>query len=154
MADVQGQFFWKRLLGTTAPGPALFVRVIVGWVFLSEGVQKFLFSEALGVGRFIKIGIPSPAFTAPFVGVVEIVAGALLVIGLLTRLDAVALLIDIAVAIVSTKIPMLVHKGFWSAMHEARTDLAMAFSLVFLLWSGGGIWSIDERLKRTRHGAP
>lgn len=69
---------WKRLLGTTAPGPALFVRVIVGWIFLSEGIQKFLFPDALGVGRFIKIGIPSPLFTAPFVGVVEIVAGALL----------------------------------------------------------------------------
>jgi len=60
------------------------------------------------------------------------------------------LLIDIAVAIASTKIPMLIHKGFWAAMHEARTDLAMAFGLVFLLWSGGGPWSLDERLVRRR----
>jgi len=140
----------SRFLDTSAPGPALFVRVIVGWVFLSEGIQKFLFPSALGVGRFIKIGIPSPAFTAPFVGVVEIVAGSLIVFGLLTRLAAIALLIDIGVAIVSTKIPMLVKKGFWPAMHEARTDLSMAFCLVFLLWSGGGIWSVDERLRR-RH---
>ena len=141
---------WKRLLATTAPGPALFVRVIVGWIFLSEGIQKFLFPDALGIGRFVKIGIPAPAFTAPFVGVVEIVAGALLVVGLLTRLCALMLLIDIAVAIASTKIPMLIHKGFWAAMHEARTDLAMAFGLVFLLWSGGGPWSLDERLVRRR----
>ncbi|HZL21079.1 MAG TPA: DoxX family protein [Polyangia bacterium] len=137
-----------RLLDTSAPGPALFVRVIVGWVFLSEGIQKFLFPGTLGVGRFIKIGIPSPAFTAPFVGVVEIVAGTLIAFGFLTRLAAIALLIDIAVAIARTKVPMLVQKGFWSTMHEARTDLAMAFCLVFLLWSGGGIWSVDERLLR------
>jgi putative oxidoreductase len=138
----------SRLLDTSAPGPALFVRVIVGWVFLSEGIQKFLFPVALGVGRFVKIGIPSPAFTAPFVGIVEIVAGTLIVFGLVTRFAAIALLIDIAVAIASTKIPMLAQKGFWPAMHEARTDLAMAFCLVFLVWSGGGTWSVDERLRR------
>jgi putative oxidoreductase len=141
------------LLDTSAPGPALFVRAIVGWVFLSEGVQKFLFPGALGVGRFMKIGIPSPTFAAPFVGVVEIVAGALMVFGLLTRLAAIALLIDIAVAIASTKIPMLVQKGFWPTVHEARTDLAMASCLVFLLWSGGGVWSVDERLRRTRRSS-
>jgi putative oxidoreductase len=139
---------FSRLLDTNAPGPAIFVRAIVGWVFLSEGIQKFLFPGALGVGRFMKIGIPSPAFTAPFVGFVEILAGTLIVFGLLTRLAAIALLVDIAVAIASTKIPMLVQKGFWPTMHEARTDLAMAFCLVFLLWSGGGIWSVDERLQR------
>jgi putative oxidoreductase len=139
---------FSRLLDTNAPGPALFVRVIVGWIFLSEGIQKFLFPDALGIGRFIKIGIPSPAFAAPFVGVVEIVAGSLIVLGLLTRLAAIALLIDIAVAMVSTKIPMLVQKGFWPTMHEARTDLSMVFCLVFLLWSGGGVWSADEFLRR------
>ena len=140
--------FWNRLLGTTAPGPALFVRVIVGWIFLSEGIQKFLFPDALGVGRFFKIGIPAPDLTAPFVGVVEIVAGTLLIVGLVTRFASLALLIDIAVAIASTKTPMLAQKGFWPTMHEARTDLAMAFSLVFLLWCGGGMWSIDRRLIR------
>jgi uncharacterized membrane protein YphA (DoxX/SURF4 family) len=123
-------------------------------VFLSEGIQKFIFPDALGVGRFMKIGIPYPVFTAPFVGGVELVAGTLMVFGLLTRLAAIALLIDIAVAIASTKIPMLVQKGFWTTMHEARTDLAMAFCLVFLLWSGGGIWSVDERLRRTRRVLP
>jgi uncharacterized membrane protein YphA (DoxX/SURF4 family) len=145
---MQSEPLLKRVLRTTAPGPTLFIRLVVGWVFLSEGIQKFLFPAALGVGRFVKIGIPSPAFAAPFVGVVEIVFGALIMLGLLTRLGAAVLLVDIAVAIVSTKIPMLAEKGFWSAMHEARTDLAMAFSLVFLLWCGGGPWSVDERLMR------
>src|SRR5713101_4907192 len=75
----------------------MLIRVMVGWVFLSEGIQKFLFPDSLGVGRFLKIGIPSPQVMAPFVGVVEIVCGTLLLMGFLTRLATVPLLIDIAV---------------------------------------------------------
>src|SRR5438094_2633882 len=82
----------------------LLIRVLVGWVFLSEGIQKFLFPDSLGIGRFVKIGIPWPQIMAPFVDVVEIVCGTLLLIGLLTRLATVPLLIDIAVALYSTKI--------------------------------------------------
>src|SRR5271165_7604884 len=85
----------------------LLIRVLVGWVFVSEGIQKFLFPAQLGVGRFEKIGIPSPHFMAPFVGTVEILCGTLLLAGLFTRLAAVPLLIDMAVAIATTKIPML-----------------------------------------------
>src|SRR3982751_6463236 len=102
--------------------PNRLIRMLVGVVFLSEGVQKFLFSDALGVGRFVKIGIPIPHFSAPLVGVVEIVGGALLLVGFLTRLASVALLIDITVAIATTKVPMLLAKGFWATAHEARTD--------------------------------
>ena len=76
----------------------LLIRILVGWVFLSEGIQKFLFPDSLGVGRFVKIGIPWPQVMAPFVGGVEIVCGSLLLIGLVTRLATVPLLIDIAVA--------------------------------------------------------
>jgi putative oxidoreductase len=112
---------WLR---TTAPPATILIRLLVGAVFLSEGIQKFLFPAALGVGRFIKIGIPYPQFFAPFVGVVEIVCGTLLMIGLLTRLATIPLLIDIVVAIVTTKIPMLYKTGFWSMAHEARTDTA------------------------------
>src|SRR3984893_15052864 len=85
----------------------LLIRVLVGWVFLSEGVQKFLFPDALGVGRFVKIGIPWPQVMAPFVGIVEIVCGALLLIGLITRLASIPLLIDICAALYSTKIVSL-----------------------------------------------
>ena len=46
----------------------LLIRILVGWVFLSEGIQKFLFPDSLGVGRFVKIGIPWPQVMAPFVG--------------------------------------------------------------------------------------
>ena len=124
------------------------IRILVGWVFLSEGIQKFLFPAALGAGRFVKIGIPWPQFMAPFVGVVEIVSGALLLIGLLTRLAAIPLLIDICVALYSTKIISIAKNGLWSTLHEARTDVSMLLGLVFLLIVGGGSLAVDARIRR------
>ena len=94
-------------MSTNAPAATILIRLIVGLVFLSEGIQKFIYPAELGVGRFTKIGIPAPEFFAPFVGVVEIVCGSLLIIGLMTRLAAVPLIIDMLVAIASTKIPIL-----------------------------------------------
>jgi uncharacterized membrane protein YphA (DoxX/SURF4 family) len=125
------------------PLPLVLIRLIVGCVFLSEGIQKFLFSEALGAGRFIKIGIPSPEIMAPFVGVVEIVCGLLVLAGLVTRLAAIPLIIDMVVAISTTKIPMLMEKGFWAMAHEARVDWSMLLGSVFLLLVGPGRWSLD-----------
>lgn len=122
------------------------IRLVVGAVFLSEGVQKFLFPNDLGVGRFLKIGIPAPQVMAPFVGVIEIVCGALILLGLFTRLAAVPLVIDMLVAISTTKIPILLASGFWAMAHEARTDYAMLLGLIFLLIVGAGRWSIDRRL--------
>lgn len=136
----------SRALRSNAPAATLLVRLMVGWVFLSEGTQKFLFPTALGVGRFVKIGIPAPQFFAPFVGAVEIICGTLLIIGLLTRLAAIPLLIDIAVAIITTKIPMLAKTGFWAAMHEARTDYCMWLGSLFILMVGAGSLSLDARL--------
>jgi putative oxidoreductase len=106
---------------------------MVGSVFLSEGIQKFLFSEQLGVGRFTKIGIPLPQIMAPFVGFVEIACGGLILLGISTRLAAIPLLVDISVAILSTKVPILLHEGFWKMAHEARTDWSMLLGLLFLL---------------------
>jgi len=125
------------------------IRILVGWVFLSEGIQKFLFPEALGVGRFVKIGIPWPQVMAPFVGVVEIVCGGLILLGLVTRLATVLLLIDILVALYSTKIVTFAKNGFWGTLHEARTDMSMLLGSIFLLMVGGGAWSLDERQTKT-----
>lgn len=136
----------RRSLETKAPAATVLVRLLVGCVFLSEGIQKFLFPAALGVGRFVKIGIPAPEFLGPFVGVVEIVCGALVIVGLLTRLAAVPLLIDITVAILTTKVPMLAKSGFWATVHEARTDFCMLLGLLFLLWVGAGPASVDARV--------
>ncbi len=119
-------------------------------MFLSEGIQKFLFPASLGVGRFVKIGIPHPSLMAPFVGAFEIACGACLIIGLLTRLAAIPLLVDISVAIATTKVPMLRHQGFWPAAHEARTDFCMLLGLLFLLIVGAGPISFDQARTRRR----
>jgi putative oxidoreductase len=124
---------------------ALLLRILVGSVFLTEGIQKFLFPAALGYGRFEKIGIPYPHITAPFVGVVEIACGILLLVGLATRFATLPLLIDISVAIASTKVPMLLHQGFWPAMHESRVDFCMLLGLIAILCIGGGRISCDAK---------
>jgi uncharacterized membrane protein YphA (DoxX/SURF4 family) len=150
----------RRLLKTNAPAATVLMRLMVGGVFLVEGILKFLYPGELGAGRFAKIGIPSPEVMGPFVGGIEIVGGALVIIGLLTRFAAIPLLIDISVALVSTKMPILLGQGFWgfsltklprygllSMLHEARTDLCMWLGLVFLLMVGAGRkWSLDARL--------
>src|SRR5688572_11635618 len=103
---------FQRILATSAPASVILIRIIVGGVFLTEGIQKFLFPAEVGAGRFAKIGIPSPDVIAPFVGVVETLCGALIILGLLTRLAAIPLIINMLVAILSTKIPILLGHGF------------------------------------------
>jgi putative oxidoreductase len=137
---------FRDVIATTAPRSVILIRLIVGAVFLSEGIQKFLYSAELGAGRFVKIGIPFPHVMGPFVGVIEIVCGALILLGLLTRLAAIPLIINMLVAITSTKIPILLRNGFWDMAHESRTDFAMLLGSIFLLITGAGLWSIDARL--------
>src|SRR6058998_1919445 len=103
----------RELFITDAPAATVLVRVMTGAVFLSEGIQKFLFPADLAAGRFAKIGIPAPEIMAPFVGVIEIVCGALIIIGLLSRLATIPLIIDMLVAISTTKIPILLGHGYW-----------------------------------------
>ena len=147
MENKTGNFTLNKIIKTNIHSSVILVRFIIGFVFLSEGIQKFLYPEALGIGRFIKIGIPAPSFFAPFDGIFEIVCGAFLIFGLLTRLAAIPMIINIAVAIISTKIPMLINKGFWSMAHEARTDFSMLFGLIFLLIVGAGNISLDRMIK-------
>jgi uncharacterized membrane protein YphA (DoxX/SURF4 family) len=129
-------------------------------VFLSEGIQKFIFATELGAGRFSHIGIPAPEVMGPFVGVVEIVAGVLILLGLLTRPAALVLLVNISVAILSTKIPILLghgfwvftlpklqRYGFWSMAHEVRTDFCMCLGCLFLAIVGAGTLSVDGWLE-------
>jgi len=125
------------------PASIILIRLIVGLVFFSEGIQKFLFPDSLGIGRFIKIGIPAPNFFAPFVGVVEIVFGFLILVGLFTRIASIPLIINISVAIITTKIPILINEGIWKMAHEARTDFSMLLGSIFLLIVGAGKISLD-----------
>jgi uncharacterized membrane protein YphA (DoxX/SURF4 family) len=138
----------SRLAGSTAPAATVLVRLAVGLVFLSEGIQKFLFPEALGVGRFTRIGLPAPDVLAPFVGIVEIACGALVLAGLATRLASLALCVDMLVALATTKVPILLERGFWAMAHESRTDLAMLCGAGFLLVAGAGPLALDARIAR------
>ncbi len=122
------------------------IRLAVGLIFLTQGILKFS-DPNMGVVRFTRIGFPHPSFTAHFVGVFEIICGALVLIGLFTRWAAIPLLIIISTAIASTKIPELfrTNQGFWYMVSDARTDFAMVCCLIFLIASGAGSWSIDAR---------
>jgi putative oxidoreductase len=152
---------FERIISTTAPPAVLLIRLIAGPVFLSEGIQKFLYPDENGVGRFAKIGIPLPEVTAPFVGVVEIVCGALLIVGLLTRLASLPLIAIMLSAIISTKLPILLGYGFWGfslrnvpyygiwgMAHEMRTDWAMLLGSIFLFIVGAGSLSLDAAFAR------
>lgn len=145
----------QKLMQTNAPAATWIVRWLVGLVFFLEGMKKFLFVAQWGAGRFTRIGIPHPQFFGPFVGSIEIICGFLLLVGLLTRFASIALIIDISVAILSTKVPILMKQGWWPAEAEARTDYSMLMGLLFLLIVGAGAWSLDARLatSRKRSGA-
>jgi putative oxidoreductase len=156
----------NRILNTGDDSSVLLIRLLVGLVvFFPEGLQKLLFPAILGAGRFASIGIPWPQVMGPFVGVVETICGALVILGLLTRLAVIPLIVVMIVAIVSTKIPILLgHKflifnlphlnryGFWSMLHEARADFCMLLGCLYLLIVGSGGCSLDVRLRRRRVG--
>ena len=152
-------WLFERISNANAQASVIFIRILVGAIFLTEGIQKFLFPAEVGAGRFAKIGIPGAAVVGPFVGIVEIVFGTLILFGLLTRLAAIPLIINMIVAIISTKIPILLghgfwgfslrqlpHYGFWGMAHEARVDFSMLLGSVFLLIVGAGRLSLDKSL--------
>jgi uncharacterized membrane protein YphA (DoxX/SURF4 family) len=139
--------------GGSAPPATLLIRLAVGAVFFASGAIKFLYPNQ-GVGRFTKLGIPAPEVMANFVGVVEIAAGLLLAVGLLTRLAAIPLVVDMLVAIGTSKLPMLFGPGpepvaaapkvgLWAFAYQARLDSTMLLSCLFLLVAGAGAWSLD-----------
>ena len=146
----------KTIMDTRAPATTILIRLLVGWVFVSEGIGKFLYPAEQGAGRFEKIPmVPAPHLMGPFVGGVEVVFGTLILIGFLTRIAAIPLLIDMSVALLSTKLPILwghsygipklAHYNLWGMLHEARTDFSMWLGLLFLLVVGSGAWSLDAK---------
>lgn len=150
----------RRLLRSSAPGAVALIRLAVAVVFVSEGIQKFVYPAALGAGRFAKIGIPAPEVMGTFIAVIEIGCGTLVLVGLFTRIAALLLVADMTVAILSTKIPILIGHGYWrfaapagktglwAMLHEARTDLSMWLGCLFLLVVGAGASSLDARVVR------
>lgn len=139
---------WK-IIRTDNSKTTILIRLMVGAVFFSEGIQKFLFPDIRGTGRFEKIGLPSPELLGPFVGTFEIVCGALVLLGLVTRLASIPLIIIMLVAIATTKTEVLANEGFWAMLHGSRTDWSMLLGSIFLLIRGGGAFSIDQSLQNS-----
>src|SRR5579862_6371837 len=138
----------------------LLVRLAVGSVFVSSGLVKFLF-ENQGPGRFAKLGLPFPHELAAFVGITEILCGTLILLGLFVRLAALPLVIDMVVAIVTSKLPLLFgagpepigappKTGFWAFAYQARLDITMLLACTFLVVAGAGLLSLDGWLSRRR----
>lgn len=153
------------LLGADGHPAILLIRTSVGAVFISEGVQKFLYPGELGVGRFVKIGFANAEAIAPVVASFEIACGVLVLCGLLTRFAALPLVAIMLTAMITTKLPILLGRdvgpfrvramddyGFWPMAHESRTDWAMLLGAVFLVIAGAGKWSLDAWLTRRVRG--
>lgn len=145
------------MLSTRAPAAVALIRLYVGLVFLCEGILKFLRPGSLGTGRFDKAGIPAPAFFSTLDGIFEIACGALILLGLLTRLATAPMIVDMLGALLITKLPIFWGRaplfrgehGWWDFIHESRVDLAQLCGSLFLLVVGGGALSVDARLARS-----
>jgi putative oxidoreductase len=150
---------WLMTPSVEGPKSTLLLRLMAGGVFFWEGLLKFVYVNQ-GVGRFAKLGIPFPHFTATFIAYLEIVGGLMLLSGLMTRLIAIPFVGEMIVAILSTKISLYLgtsplplppappKMGFWAVLHEIRSEYAQIITVIFLLVNGPGKWSLDALLLR------
>jgi len=150
---------WLATPPTDGPKSIFLLRLMAGGVFLWEGILKFVYINQ-GFGRFVKLGMPLPHFTADFVASLEIVGGVLLLSGFLTRLISIPFLIEMIVAMLSTKISLYLGTsplplppsppriGIWAVLHEVRSEYAQLLTVFFLMINGPGRWSLDAMLHR------
>lgn len=153
----------EKLFASNAPSQAALIRLMVGAVFFFEGIQKFVYADDRGAGRFAKIGLPIPEVLGPVVGFFELSCGALVLLGLFTRLAVLPLITTMLVAIVTTKLPILLGEAYWGLhlrelprytflefAHEARTDASMLLASIFLLSIGSDRLTLDAWFDRRR----
>ena len=125
-------------------------RLSVGLLFLSTGWGKVHSLDKV-TAFFVKLGIPAPGLNAVVVGYSELICGALLIVGLFTRLATLPLLVSMVVAILTAKLPDI-HGLFDLVGADEFTYLCV---LVMLLIMGPGLLSLDEvLLRRVLRGEP
>jgi len=147
-------FEWFQHPPVTGQSSIIIIRLMAGTVFFFEGILKFLYANQ-GVGRFTKLGFPFPETTAHIIATGEIIGGLLLLFGLFTRFVSFYFIIQMIVAVLSTKItlyfgtsplpvpPVAPKMGIWAVEHETRSDYAQIMACLFLLIEGAGRMSID-----------
>ena len=140
-----GVLFGESVRGTARYAP-LVVRVLVGLIMTAHGGQKLIeFGPAnFGDQMLGALGVPLPEVMAFVVTFVELVGGILLIAGLLSRVAALLLTIDLVVAILLVKI----NVGFLSGSNGtgAELDLALIAGLLVILLAGPGKLSVDHSL--------
>lgn len=141
-----GEIFRSQILKTDQDSKIVFIRLIVGTIFIFEGILKYKMLEWLGPGRFTEIGFHHAFFWAYFTGAFEIICGSLVLFGFYTRLAAVPLFIIMIVAFFTVKLPLIWNQGFWTFIHDDTTEFSLTILLFLLLYYGGGRWSVDRKL--------
>ena len=145
---------WLLHPPVTGESTILIIRLMTGTVFFWEGILKFVYVNQ-GVGRFTKLGFAFPETTAHIIATGEIIGGLLLIFGLFTRITAFYFIIQMIVAVLSTKIDLFLgtsplplppappKMGIWAVLHEIRSDYAQILTCLFLLMAGPGRMSLD-----------
>ena len=140
-----------KILGTGNDNTTIIIRIIVGLIFISEGILKYKQVQWLGPGRFTELGFTHPFFWAYFTGAFEMLCGTLVLLGLFTRLASVPLMIIMLTALVTTKLPLIDTGGIWTFLHEYTTDFALTLLLILLFIRGSGKWSVDRMITRQKY---
>lgn len=143
-----GETITGKILGTGDDRKMIIIRLIVGLIFISEGILKYKQAQWLGPGRFTDIGFNNPFFWAYFTGAVEIFFGTFVLTGFLTRLASIPLFIVMLTAFFKTKLPLIENRGIWTFLHEYTTDFALTLLIVLLFINGSGSLSFDKLFTR------
>lgn len=126
------------------PAAPLVLRVVLGGLFVWHGIDKFDAGISMIEDMFRSWGVPAAGLTAPLTAIIEIVAGAALILGVMTRLSAMLLGLVMVGAIIYVKADLGIISS--QPMPGAELDLAMLAGLVALIVTGPGAASVDERV--------